>query len=254
MTGAKRLALGVARVAGGAGDAGSSGSLRPEERDALPERASAKRRAEFAAGRFAARAALAQLLGRRSCLHCQGPILPEPGTGRPRLERAAGPCSALHLSITHADGLALAAAADAAIGVDLVTVEPLESSFAREAFVPGELAGWASWLGMAAEAPFPAAVAFAAKEAASKWLGVGLTVPLLGFRVEPVGCRRVDRVCGLPVPADAFRAALVPAQGRARVLEAWLARLGGQAMVALSSHETVSSESQGHARACSKGP
>ncbi len=247
MTWTGRLALGLAPVLDGALER----RLHPEERGMLPARASAKRRAEFAAGRVAARTALAWLLGRESC---DLPVLREPGTGRPLVEWTAGSSLPLHVSISHADGLAVATAAHVPIGVDLVTVQSSEASFAREAFVAGELAGWASWFGVAAEDPFAAAAAFAAKEAASKWLGVGLTVPLLEFRVEPTGQRWFDRVCGLATPVEAFRAALVPAAGRPCVLAACLARFGRQLMVALSNREGDPSESQLHGRFLARSP
>ena len=91
---------------------------------------------------------------------------------------------AVYVSITHHEGLAVAAAHDAPVGIDLTRVEALDAAFNREAFCDGELASFCAY-GAAC-----VAVAFAAKEACAKLLGVGFALPLLGFSVRPDGARR----------------------------------------------------------------
>jgi phosphopantetheinyl transferase len=161
------------------------------ERLSLPERAllgarvTPKRRAEFAAGRLAARTALVRLLGRaaRGCV-----VLREAGAGTaPVALAAAGARLPAHLSITHAAGLAVAVAGPERLGVDLVAVEPLDRAFREEAFAPDELAAWEAFTGDRAGGDRAACAAFAAKEVALKWLGTGLGLPLLGVRAVPAG-------------------------------------------------------------------
>ena len=99
--------------------------------------------------------------------------------GKPTVSRPG-----VELSITHAGGWALAAASRAPLGVDLVEREPLSDAFAAEAFAAGELAAWSAW------EPDPVlarCLAFAGKEAALKWLGVGMGLPLQKVRVLPEG-------------------------------------------------------------------
>lgn len=168
-----------------AADAGLA-DLDPRERALLPPRATEKRRAEFTAGRRAARAALARLLGPRAA---GSAVVPEggPAGGRPVVVGPDGILLDVHLSITHADGLAAAAAGPDPLGLDLVSLEPLDAAFREEAFAAGELAGWAQLGELAAGADAAACLAFAAKEAALKWLGTGLGLPLHAVRVAPVG-------------------------------------------------------------------
>src|SRR5262249_20882849 len=100
------------------------------------------------------------------------------------------------LSITHAGGRALCAAGPPHLGLDLVLIEPLGEAFAREAFVPGELAAWRRWLREDRDAAV--AMAFAANEAALKWLGCGLRLPLHHLTVTPAA--------SCPVRGGGFRA------------------------------------------------
>lgn len=224
---AMELAFGAAPVLPG----GYEGLLLHEERQLLPLRASPKRRAEFAAGRMAARKALSGLLPPSTV---QGlPILAAPGSGRPRVKCPAQMGEPIHVSITHVDGLALAAAARVPVGIDLVTVRPEDASFSSDSFAPGELATWEVWLGVPAGDPFASAAAFAAKEAATKLLGVGLTVPLLSFRVVPSGQVTRQRLPEFGVPVERFAASLERAE-EIRPLSALMVRLNQHLMMAFT--------------------
>lgn len=149
----------------------------PVELDRLGPDATERRRATFVAGRRAAHRALeAHLLeaNTRQTLRVDADAHGKPTVSRPGVE----------LSITHAGGWALAAASRAPLGVDLVEREPLSDAFAAEAFAAGELAAWSAW------EPDPVlarCLAFAGKEAALKWLGVGMGLPLQKVRVLPEG-------------------------------------------------------------------
>jgi 4'-phosphopantetheinyl transferase EntD len=152
----------------------------------LGERAAEKRRAEFVAGRLAAKAAAALLLGppfRREDVVIlrdgEGP------TGPPRVTLSCGEPSGIDASISHADRLAVAAASRCAVGVDLVAVEDHGPAFETEAFAPGELEAWCSFLGATSSRPASIAIAFGAKEAALKWSRRGLTVPLHEVTFRP---------------------------------------------------------------------
>lgn len=96
-------------------------------------------------------------------------VIPDERAGRPRL-LLRGTESALWLSITHRDGLAVAAVIPAPVGVDLETFEDRPRAFLEEAFHVQELRG----LLEAADPKFDVACMWAAKEAALKRAGVGL--------------------------------------------------------------------------------
>jgi 4'-phosphopantetheinyl transferase EntD len=166
--------------------------LLPEELALLSPRAAPKRIAEFVAGRVAARRAVARLSGQdarsplfRILREGEGP------TGLPTVVTSA-PGASLHVSISHADGLAIAAAAYCRIGIDLATIQPQAQSFLDETFSPRELGQWAAWLQSDPNSPLTVTTAFAAKEAALKWLGTGFGMALRGIEVCP---RETDRVC-----------------------------------------------------------
>ena len=162
--------------------------LSPAEASLVGARATEKRRAEFVAGRLAAKAAAALLLG-PPWAPGDIAVLREGNatTGPPRLALSRGSGREVRTSISHADGLALAAASRERVGIDLVAVEDQGAAFAAEAFAPGELDAWRGSLGGSATADEAVAVAFAAKEAALKWMGAGLTVPLHHVAVLPIG-------------------------------------------------------------------
>jgi 4'-phosphopantetheinyl transferase EntD len=197
------------------------------ERALLGERATAKRRAEFAAGRAAARAALVRLLGRRArgCV-----VLREAGPGTaPVAVGAEGSLLPAHVSITHAAGVAVAIAGPERLGVDLVAVEPVDGAFRDEAFAPDELAAWEAFTGDGAGGDRAACTAFAAKEVALKWLGTGLGLPLLGVHAVPAGPpepARLGRLAGAGFTLE------VRAPGVRRRLAARLATSAGLVLVA----------------------
>jgi 4'-phosphopantetheinyl transferase EntD len=161
--------------------------LSPAEAALLGAQAVPKRRAEFVAGRLAAKGAAGRLLGRSwddgdLAVLRQG----EATTGPPRLVLSGAPCE-VRCSISHADGVAVAAASREDVGIDVVAIEHQDPAFEAEAFAPGELETWRRWLGDAGTREEAVAVAFAAKEATLKWMGTGLTVPLHAVAVLPVG-------------------------------------------------------------------
>jgi 4'-phosphopantetheinyl transferase EntD len=164
--------------------------LLPEELALLSPRAAPKRIAEFVAGRVAARRAVARLSGQdprsplfRILREGDGP------TGLPTVVTSASGAS-LYVSISHADGLAIAAAAPRRIGIDLATIQPQAQSFLDETFSPRELGQWATWLKSDPNSPLTVTTAFAAKEAALKWLGTGFGMALRGIEVVPdAACR-----------------------------------------------------------------
>jgi 4'-phosphopantetheinyl transferase len=215
-----------------AADAGLAG-LDPRERALVPPRATEKRRAEFTAGRGAARRALARLLGPRA----EGAaVVPEagPAGGRPVVIGGDGARLAVHVSITHAGGLAAAVAGPSPLGLDLVSLEPLDEAFREEAFVEEELAGWAAWAGLrgvAAGADAAACLAFAAKEAALKWLGTGLGLPLQAVRVAPAGPGAPARLGGVAALAAPVR---VETERGTALLEGWVAGSRRRVLVVVS--------------------
>ncbi len=199
-------------------------ALDPRERALLGPNATAKRRSEFAAGRAAARAALHRLLGERAL----GAVILRDEARRPAALGADGAPLAI-VSITHAAGLAAAAAAGSPIGLDIVAIEPVERSFRDDAFLPGETEAWSAWLG-SDDPSLAACAAFAAKEAALKWLGTGLSIPLLALRATPCGGRGPAR------HGAGIRSAIFPlrieAPGVDARLDGWLAASARRVLVA----------------------
>jgi 4'-phosphopantetheinyl transferase len=119
------------------------------------------------------------------------------------------------------------------LGLDLVQVEPLGEPFAREAFAEGELAAWQARLGdPGAPSDRTVATAFAAKEAALKWLGCGLRLPLGAVSVAPLAGAGPWRRRGGHEMAAAVRW-----EGRTAVLEGWCWSGGDFVWVALWSAE-----------------
>jgi len=217
------VAFAVRRVAGA-----SLRGLPEVERALLSAQATPKRRAEFVAGRSAARAAVRRLLGApaRGCV-----VLREEWSARPTPVSAKGARLPAQVSITHASGFAVAVAGASPLGVDLVEVEPIERAFRDEAFLPHELAAWEAFTGDRPGADRAACVAFAAKEAALKWLGTGLALPLLSVSAVPSGGRRPGRLGRLAAAAFTLE---VCAPGRRQSLEGWLALPGPFALVAVA--------------------
>lgn len=148
------------------------------ELDRLPSTATPTRRATFVAGRRAARAALERRWGSLP----DGLRVDTDGAGCP-VVRVNGRPRATRVSISHTAGWAVAAAAETPLGLDLVEIEAFGTGFAEEAFTPEELAGASSCFADLNDGRAPICLAFAAKEAALKWLGVGMRVPLTSVRV-----------------------------------------------------------------------
>lgn len=213
--------------------------LAPSEAALLSPRAADRRRAEFLAGRVAAKVAVQRLFPGLPGEAVQ--VLSAHGVeaGRP-LVQVRGRRAAVALSISHEGGLALAAAASgdgARLGLDVVRIEPLGLPLRAEAFAAGEWARWARWLGSATDAlgapptePVVTAFAFAAKEAALKWLGLGLRASLHSLTVTPL-CP--GRPAGLPGAGLRFTAA-VRYHGVGRVLPGRLWCGAARAFVLLS--------------------
>lgn len=202
--------------------------LDARERAVVPARATPKRRAEFAAGRVAAHAALERLLGGDAA---GAAVVPERGRGggRPLAVDERGAAMSTHLSITHAAGLAAAAAAPVPVGIDLVALEPLGAAFLDEAFGREELGRWEAWTGAARSEA--ACVAFAAKEAALKWLGTGLELSLHALRVVPAGPGSASRLGGA-IGALSLSVRVELAVG-AVFLDGWVAASPRRALVAV---------------------
>ncbi len=159
----------------------------------LSPRATSKRFAEFVAGRIAARTAVRQLLSDSAQLPFS--ILREGNgpTGCPKVVLSDPQATPPHVSISHADGVAIAAAAFDRVGIDLVTIQSQSPSFIDETFDWRELEGWATWLQSEPASALTVTTAFAAKEAALKWLGAGFGIPLRGIEVAPDNTRAEER-------------------------------------------------------------
>lgn len=199
--GGHALSLGWARVGALGAD-----SLTDGERALLSPRATPPRRAQFVAGRAAARKALARLgvaVEGRSILRRRPP---DPEAGRPLLVDAQGRSleGAASLALTHSGALACAVAMVGAqrIGVDLELVAPPDTAaFMDEAFAPGELEGFARFEAFGLH---PRTLAWTVKEAALKVWGVGLRAVLPAVRLLPQAPRpdapgRVTFACRLQV-------------------------------------------------------
>lgn len=161
-------------------------SLARGERELLTARTSERRLRDFVAGRLAARRALDALEGRED---------PERWVGRDTLgaihvARGALPSEGCFVSITHADGLAIAAASTERLGVDIITLEAGSTALCEETGEPREHERFARWLelnrsGDRVSPELAPVVLFSAKEAALKWLGVGLHAGLREIELRP---------------------------------------------------------------------
>ena len=133
-----------------------------------------KRRTEWLAGRLAAKAACVSVDSELGPLDV---TVVNEETGKPVLHVRGAPAAST-LSITHRDGLAIAALGDA-IGIDLETIEERSGAFDEQAFNDAEKA--------LAATPQGAACVWAAKEAVFKRLGTGLKQALHAWTVAPDG-------------------------------------------------------------------
>ena len=118
-----------------------------------------RRRDDFVRGRCAAK----RLLGAA----CE--VLALPG-GRPQAF-AGGKALPLFVSISHRDGLALAAVSELPVGADLELIEPRSAAFVRDFFT-------------AREAALEPNLVWSAKESALKCLGVGLRADTRSVEIE----------------------------------------------------------------------
>ena len=221
--------------------------LAPRELRLLSPLAVEKRSCEFVAGRLAAKTAVARLRGMpiaRDVVHtlvADGAMSGQPIAADTSGRRMTG----IHLTITHSDGMAIAAAAMEPIGIDLAPVEMRTRAFEDDVFVEGELDGWRRVLGASAPARVQA-VAFAAKEAALKWLGVGLRLSLHDIRVTPISWTGSSRCADLGVPMlwltvrlQAGRPAAAHVRCDSVELFAAVADVGRQTMVTLCGHTSA---------------
>lgn len=208
--------------------------LDPREMALLSPRASSKRWAEFIAGRIAARAAVAHLL--EVSPSSQAFLILREGegpTGCP-LVVLTSPARVPRVSISHADGLAVAAACFEGIGVDLASIEAHERCFVEDTFSSRELSRWAEFLGSLRTSALTLTTAFAAKEAAMKWLGTGFALPLRAIEVLPVGGGSVECPPSFPVPALEFPVVLIEqSEASTRPLSARFARIDNRVVVLL---------------------
>jgi phosphopantetheinyl transferase (holo-ACP synthase) len=145
----------------------------------------------------------------------------------------------VHLSITHSDGVAIATAARAPIGIDLTPVELRPRPFDDEAFLDHELDDWLRLLGASAPERLRS-IAFAAKEAALKWLGTGLRAALHDVRVTPTMLGTAEPCADLRAPVRRVEAELHVRESaspggdsrrRTRTLHGVVSDLGAQAFV-----------------------
>ncbi|MEA3203384.1 MAG: hypothetical protein QOI63_1059, partial [Thermoplasmata archaeon] len=141
-----------------------------------------KRAQEWRAGRLAAKQAVAQMVPARPAdVEVRGDE-----TGKPMVFVAGQPAD-LRLSLTHRDGLAVAAVAAAPLGIDLESVEPKPQSFLEEAFALSELKGLMEASARGEDIAVQVACLWTAKEAALKRAGVGLRSDLRAHEVEADG-------------------------------------------------------------------
>jgi len=172
------IAFGAQSV-GAPDDPGLARWLHPIEREAAARLSIAKRRAEYLAGRVAAKRALAALVGGEPGALA---IVPSEGAraGAPIVRGAGGQRLPIALSISHAAGAAIACASDepGEAGIDLEAVERRHPAFVEESFTDGELRAFAAALGLAGDDPRAVTAAWCAKEALLKRAGCGLRAPL----------------------------------------------------------------------------
>ena len=154
-----------------------SGEPGAGERDRAAAMAIPWRREDFLLGRWAAKRLLSAVLG---CAPGAAMEVRAAPSGRPEAFLDGQPLR-LSLSISHREGLALAAIDDAGgpLGADLEAVEPRSDAFVRDYFTRSEIAAVA-----AGERNLLANLIWSAKESALKALGVGLTLDTREVEVE----------------------------------------------------------------------
>ena len=216
----------------------AASNLQPEEIALISSRSAPKRCAEFIAGRIAARAAVSRLLGQPPSASFFLILREGDGsTGRP-IVAIRGECNAAatpHVSISHADGLAIAAACFARVGIDLASLQTQSQSFIEDAFSPPELTQWAAWLRSDRTSALTVTTAFAAKEAALKWLGTGFALPLRAIEIVPVDVGVNEAPASFPAATLVYSARLIE-HGKAapRLLSGRFARIDDKISVVLA--------------------
>jgi phosphopantetheinyl transferase len=151
--------------------------LTEKERTQLREFVAVKRACDWAAGRLAAKRAARRAAPELTDNDVN--VEQDPGSGAPILF-VRGERSPAKISITHRDGVAIAAIGDDVVGVDLETVEERAGTWWHQAFTADEndhLRGQPS-------DHLAAAAAWAAKEACLKRAGTGLRASLHDLHVR----------------------------------------------------------------------
>lgn len=157
-------------------------SLSERERAALSTFALAKRRIDYERGRQAAHVLLASRFQGQTV-----EVLPQESgerRGRPRAV-VDGVVTQLGLSISHAGDCAVAAVGEGDIGIDLIEEEDHGAAFRDEVFREGERARFTTAFPKETAAAVDC-IAFAAKEAALKALGVGFRRGLREIEICPL--------------------------------------------------------------------
>ncbi|MCB9689307.1 MAG: SDR family NAD(P)-dependent oxidoreductase [Alphaproteobacteria bacterium] len=169
----RRVSSASGPVAGTAhADEDPSPWLTEDELADLRARGTERRVRDRIAGRIAAKRALVALTGRPA--HALRVVSAE--SGEPLVVGADA-----RVSISHREGRAIAlAVAGGRIGVDLERVEARPAAFEQTWFTAGERA-------LCAGDPRRQTLVWAAKEAVSKWLGIGLTVPTTAIEIVSLG-------------------------------------------------------------------
>ncbi len=140
------------------------------------------RRATFVAGRRAVRQALARHWG---ALPSDLRIEPD-ANGQPHA-RVGDRDHPTHVSISHTAGWAIAVAGDVPLGIDLVALDDVPVGLGEDVFAPREREDLERVFAQSSDPRIPRCAAFGAKEAALKWLGVGMRIPLPSVRVTSLG-------------------------------------------------------------------
>ena len=158
--------------------------------------ASSLRRHDWLRGRAAAKDAL-RALALAPIAPADLVILADPESRQPRLVRAPEVWNGRMppITITHAAGMALAAAADparfAGIGIDLEPLRPWDEGFARTAFAPAEAAALSA-LPAGRIRDLAMTRGWTAREAAAKAMGLGLDAALHRFALSRIGAEAGD--------------------------------------------------------------
>jgi len=156
----------------------AEGWLSPAERLALAALRLPKRRADWLAGRRAAKSLVRPLAGEilgTEIAFRELEILAAP-SGAPEVRLASGAPLGVGVSISHSDGRAFAAAwrgPEISVGADLERIAPRSAGLVRDFFGSGERAGWEA-LAAGAERDLFATAVWSAKEAVLKALRLGL--------------------------------------------------------------------------------